>query len=71
MNLKMPSQMLFVDHVLGWAARLGDAESARAGSAKTDAETRPSVTQAWEDKVAEGEKTEGSRNRNRRFPYSG
>jgi hypothetical protein len=51
MNLRLSTRGLYVDPVLGWAARLEDADPA----AVTDGKTRPVRTQALEKQRAEGD----------------
>jgi hypothetical protein len=69
MTPRLSSHGLFVDHVLGWMAQVGDAESAVVCSPGTDRQTRPSHPHELEEQAAKGVKTEDSRPRDRRFPY--
>jgi hypothetical protein len=70
MTVRQSSQRLFVDHVLGWAARLGDADAAGACRPATDGQTRPQNAQS-EQKAIAGDEGEDRRPRGRRFPYGG
>jgi hypothetical protein len=71
MNPRLSSQGFLVDHVLGWAARLCDAEVARIGNPGTEGQDRPSPGREFEGRAASGDEMEDSRSRSLRFPYSG
>jgi hypothetical protein len=51
MNLRLSTHGLYVDPVLGWAARLGEADPV----AVTDGKARPARKQAPEKQSAEGD----------------
>jgi hypothetical protein len=57
MNTRRPSNELFVDPVLGWAAQLREANTEKASSSATDGQTRPSRTQEQDKRATEGDKS--------------
>lgn len=57
MNMRLSMQGLYVDPVLGWAARLNDAETAGARRPATDGQARPVRMQDPDKPRAEGDDT--------------
>lgn len=61
MNPRLNTNGLFVDHVLGWAVGLGDAEAAGASGPGPEDQGRPSGAGKVEERIARSDQTKDSR----------
>jgi hypothetical protein len=57
MTMRRPSNELFVDPVLGWAARFGAADTEKASGSVREGQNRPSRTQEQDKRATEGDKS--------------
>jgi hypothetical protein len=61
MTARVPTQTLYVDHVLGWAAPLRGADTAGDRDPRNDGRTVASRDRALEQRTRTGDKTEDGR----------